>query len=73
MRQAIRSWQGANASLNTAVCRFRLAQILAQDADVAGALLELDLAETAFDALEAPLRARACADLRRGLAAEVSD
>ncbi|MGD2167745.1 MAG: winged helix-turn-helix domain-containing protein [Gammaproteobacteria bacterium] len=67
MREAIRSWQAAHAGLNTAICRFRLAQLLADDGDVDGALLELDAAQASFDTLQAPLRARRCSELRSAL------
>lgn len=71
MREAIRSWQAARAGLNTAICRFRLSQILAEQGDDAGALLELDSASAAFDALQAPLRAEKCAAFRADLARRV--
>ncbi|HMB73930.1 MAG TPA: hypothetical protein VKQ06_10190, partial [Gammaproteobacteria bacterium] len=68
MREAIRSWQAANANLNQAICRFRLGQLLAGEGDIPGALLEVDAAEAAFGMLHAPKRARMCAEVRRSLA-----
>ncbi len=61
MREAVASWQAANANLNQAACRFRLAQLLADDGDVRGALLELEAAQSCFTAMHAPERAKACA------------
>jgi len=68
MREAIRSWQAAHAHLNTAICRFRLAQLLADEGDIAGAEMELDSASASFDTLSAPLRAKACFEFRDSLA-----
>jgi DNA-binding winged helix-turn-helix (wHTH) protein len=68
MRDAIRSWQAARAGINQAICRYRLAQILADAGDISGASLELDAAKSAFDMLHAPLRAETCAEFRSALA-----
>jgi len=68
MRASIRSWQAAHAGLNAAICRYRLAELLADDGDVDGALLELDAAQASFETLQAPLRARRCSELRSSLA-----
>lgn len=67
MRNAIRGWQTARAGLNLAICRLRLAELLADQGDVPGALLELDAAERIFAAASAPSRVEACATLRAQL------
>lgn len=73
MREAIRSWQAARAGLRQANCRFRLAQLLADEGDAAGARLELDAAEAAFHALQAPAHVKACARFREALPAAAPD
>lgn len=67
MREAVVSWQAAHAGLHVASCRYRLAQLLVEDGDAAGALLELDAAEASYDALGAPMCAKVCAEYRRVL------
>jgi len=64
MRDAIRHWQAAHATLNQATCRLRLAQLLADEGDIVGAQLELDTAQSAFETMRAPMRVQACQDLR---------
>jgi DNA-binding winged helix-turn-helix (wHTH) protein/ATP/maltotriose-dependent transcriptional regulator MalT len=68
MRDAIRHWQAARATLNQATCRFRLAQLLAEEGDTASALLELDAARSGFESMRAPTRVQACDELRASLA-----
>ncbi|MGD8808161.1 MAG: hypothetical protein PVG24_01080, partial [Gammaproteobacteria bacterium] len=68
LREAIASWQAAKANLNQAACRFRLAQLLADEGDVAGARFELDAAKSCFDVMQAPARAATCAQLGGSLA-----
>jgi DNA-binding winged helix-turn-helix (wHTH) protein/ATP/maltotriose-dependent transcriptional regulator MalT len=67
MRDAIRHWQSARATLQQATCRLRLAQLLANQGDIAGALLELDAAQSSYEAMLAPRRAETCAQLRESL------
>lgn len=67
MRDAIRSWHGARAGLNLATCRMRLAQLLAAQGDITGAMLEFDAAESCFDSQQAPARVQACRELRQSL------
>jgi len=67
MLGAIRKWRAARASLNLANCRFRLAELLAQQGDAPGAILEVDAARSCFEAMGAPGRSRACEALREAL------
>jgi len=67
MRETIRSWRAARATLNLANCRFRLAEWLAQQGDVPGAILEVDAAYSCFEAMGAPERLRACERFREAL------
>lgn len=67
LREATRNWQAARAGLHQAACRFRLAQLLAQERDSAGALLELDAAQSVFESMRAPARVEACRALRESL------
>jgi DNA-binding winged helix-turn-helix (wHTH) protein/predicted negative regulator of RcsB-dependent stress response len=67
MRDAIRHWQAARATLNQATCRFRLAQLLADEGEIASALLELDAAQSSFVSMRAPMRVKACDELRNSL------
>jgi len=67
MREAIGSWRAAGAELNQALCRFRLAQLLAAEGDVTAAVLELDVAESSFERLGAAGRSRQCAEFRHSI------
>jgi predicted negative regulator of RcsB-dependent stress response len=67
MRDAIRHWQAARATLNQATCRFRLAQLLADEGEIASALLELDAAQSSFVSMRAPMRVKACDELGNSL------
>ena len=69
MREAVRQWQAVASGLSLAVARLRLAQLLAEDGDVAAAMLELDAARSCFEATDAPARVRECSALRRSLEA----
>lgn len=67
MRDAIRHWQAARATLNQAICRFRLAQLLTDEGEIASARLEIDAAQSGFESMLAPTRVKACAELRLSL------
>lgn len=65
LRQAIAHWQSSGSRLNLANGQLRLAEFLIRRELHTGAALELDAAEAAFIAMDAPARVAACQELRK--------